>query len=372
MPKYRRLHRELTEDIISGKYAKGSQMPSQQELARSFDVSLLTVREALQLLQKDGIISMQHGKGTFVRQIPSRFPCQRNATKNRIAYVMAGKVSDVTAYLREELEIAEELLAQKGYQLSICSLKSADIIQGNLPPALNDEALAGVLIDNLVNDSHIEFLNYHQIPFVVLGSCDFSASVPNVRHDMEKSGYLLGNALQKNSEGPVYLVTTPFTYHYIHDLYKGFARSAAEFDQAGRIRTVYEADKDSLKRMVFEDIAKEAGPSFSLFLHLDAAHIWLDFLNDTARAFEDHPTVIFGQASHISPRYKRLFNNCTISIRQTIKTAIDTLEQVIAGKQMESVVFSPVVDVKKESDILQVDLEWRLETSMEHTEGSVQ
>lgn len=56
----------LLEDIKSGQYPPGSRLPSEDQLAREFSVSRVTLREALRVLEDDGVIVRRHGSGTFV------------------------------------------------------------------------------------------------------------------------------------------------------------------------------------------------------------------------------------------------------------------------------------------------------------------
>src|ERR1700740_2196479 len=65
-PKYLRIHSNLRERITSGQWPPGSPLPSQRELASEFGVSIMTLRQALQLLTDEGLIETRHGSGTFV------------------------------------------------------------------------------------------------------------------------------------------------------------------------------------------------------------------------------------------------------------------------------------------------------------------
>ncbi len=65
-PKYLRIHRELSDRIASGQWPAGSPLPSQQQLAAQFEVSVMTLRQALQLLADDGLVQTRHGAGTYV------------------------------------------------------------------------------------------------------------------------------------------------------------------------------------------------------------------------------------------------------------------------------------------------------------------
>lgn len=65
-PKYLRIHSNLRGRITSGQWRPGSPLPSQRELADEFGVSIMTLRQALQLLTDEGLIEPRHGSGTFV------------------------------------------------------------------------------------------------------------------------------------------------------------------------------------------------------------------------------------------------------------------------------------------------------------------
>src|SRR3989442_4659384 len=66
VPRYHRIAEELRERIQSGDLGPGVRLPNQRRLARDFGVTLMTVRHALELLERDNLIRRQHGLGTFV------------------------------------------------------------------------------------------------------------------------------------------------------------------------------------------------------------------------------------------------------------------------------------------------------------------
>jgi DNA-binding transcriptional regulator YhcF (GntR family) len=57
----------LRSKIRSGQWTPGMKMPSHTTLAQEFGVAPLTVRHALSVLEQEGFISRQHGRGTFVQ-----------------------------------------------------------------------------------------------------------------------------------------------------------------------------------------------------------------------------------------------------------------------------------------------------------------
>ena len=93
-PKKRRnvpLHHQvflvLQDGIAEGRYAAGQALPGEEDLARLFAVSRVTIRAALETLNALGLIERRQGVGTFVRELlrpePLTVPMTDLATRNR-------------------------------------------------------------------------------------------------------------------------------------------------------------------------------------------------------------------------------------------------------------------------------------------------
>ena len=65
-PLYSQIREALRNQIHAGAYCGDGRLPSENELVRAYGVSRITVRQALNDLQKEGLIFKVHGKGTFV------------------------------------------------------------------------------------------------------------------------------------------------------------------------------------------------------------------------------------------------------------------------------------------------------------------
>ncbi|MBN1808512.1 MAG: GntR family transcriptional regulator [Planctomycetes bacterium] len=64
--KYMTLAGELQRDIAAGRFEVGKRFPSERSLVKTSGLSLLTVRQALSVLEKRGLILRRQGAGTFV------------------------------------------------------------------------------------------------------------------------------------------------------------------------------------------------------------------------------------------------------------------------------------------------------------------
>lgn len=65
-PLYVRLAGALGRDIASGRYSVGALLPTETELSAAFGVSRYTVRQAIQHLRQQGLVSARKGIGTRV------------------------------------------------------------------------------------------------------------------------------------------------------------------------------------------------------------------------------------------------------------------------------------------------------------------
>ncbi|MFC7650005.1 winged helix-turn-helix domain-containing protein [Streptosporangium lutulentum] len=61
-----RLADDIVEIIRSERLGPGDVLASSRELARRFDVTTPTVREALRRLEATGVVEFRHGSGTYV------------------------------------------------------------------------------------------------------------------------------------------------------------------------------------------------------------------------------------------------------------------------------------------------------------------
>ncbi len=67
---YRAIAAELRARIERGEYAPGSRIPAEDALTGEFDVSRQTVNKALLQLRAEGLVRVERGIGTIVRELP--------------------------------------------------------------------------------------------------------------------------------------------------------------------------------------------------------------------------------------------------------------------------------------------------------------
>jgi len=96
IPRYVQLAELLRARIGRGQWAAGGRLPSLDELGREFDVARVTVRQAIDVLAREGLVSPEQGRGTFVTQ--------RKADKRRLhAVTTMGELAELYRDTKPEL-----------------------------------------------------------------------------------------------------------------------------------------------------------------------------------------------------------------------------------------------------------------------------
>ena len=121
---------ELRQAIFGGTFRPGSQLPTEAELCAMLGVSRTVVREALRVLEDEGLVTRRHGVGTFVRN----HPILKNLNFNfgitemiESAGLKAGSSHLALQNERADAETAEQLRVELGTPLlTVERVRTAD------------------------------------------------------------------------------------------------------------------------------------------------------------------------------------------------------------------------------------------------------
>lgn len=65
---YQEVKQKITEDLVRGRYPMGQALPAEKDLSKELDVSIGTLRKAVDELVAEGIVVRRQGRGTFVAE----------------------------------------------------------------------------------------------------------------------------------------------------------------------------------------------------------------------------------------------------------------------------------------------------------------
>lgn len=108
-----KLYLLLKEQIVSGMLADGHRLPGEPQLASAHSLSRVTVRRALDGLQRDGLIRRRPGAGTFVRREMRPAALTADLTDMLASLAAMGRETDVQllsfGYMRAPVPVADAL-----------------------------------------------------------------------------------------------------------------------------------------------------------------------------------------------------------------------------------------------------------------------
>ena len=111
-PVYKQIADHLREAIGRGGLREGDQLPSEVQLMDHYGVARMTVRSALRVLQAEGLITAEHGRGVYVRARPPvrRLASDRFARRHRkageAAFLAESEQADATPAV-DMIEVSE-------------------------------------------------------------------------------------------------------------------------------------------------------------------------------------------------------------------------------------------------------------------------
>src|SRR5690606_39259238 len=96
---WRRVADDIRLDINGGKFIDGGKLPAEGELAARFSVNRHTVRRALAVLEDEGIVRAEQGRGRFVHA--SRRLTYPIGRRTRFSTGLAGQASEMHGEILE-------------------------------------------------------------------------------------------------------------------------------------------------------------------------------------------------------------------------------------------------------------------------------
>lgn len=141
-PKYQVIAEELRIHIQAGKYVNAQSLPTEFAIAEEYRVSRQTVRQALSLLEKGGLIEKRQGSGSYIRRNTRR---EGTVPANRSIAVITTYISDYIfpSILRE----VETVLSRNSCTPSLFATQNRVYNERKILSALLDSPVDGILVE---------------------------------------------------------------------------------------------------------------------------------------------------------------------------------------------------------------------------------
>ncbi len=178
MPRYLQVRTILERMIRSGEIRPGHRIPSERDLAKTLDVSQMTVNKAVALLVREGWLRRELGNGTFVND-NLQVPAPANVT-------IGFAIPPLSAEIEEDYFISALLRGiQKASMDRPLSLRILDAHDQALGESIASSDLDGFIVVDLrdENRSAIETLVNEGKRILILGASDDTVNAPFIDGD---------------------------------------------------------------------------------------------------------------------------------------------------------------------------------------------
>jgi LacI family transcriptional regulator len=232
-PKYVGLARHLLRDIAVRRMQPGDRLASEHELVRHHNMSRVTVRQALQLLEKDGYVSRQRARGTFVERqvdIVEHFGLLHGAVLVACSNAQSSRADEDVAF-STVLRSMERAFAAHGFTVQILGMgEDVEKDRLRLLSLLGRGELEGMLTIGRCLDPHRDLVA--DIPLVT--SCTFSVDqLPWIGNDVRLAANEMTRHLLERGHENIAMLCGPWMDRGGFSLFAEGYRQA--FEAAGRV-----------------------------------------------------------------------------------------------------------------------------------------
>lgn len=188
--KYVDICEDLRDRILAVKIKPGDKLPSENMLSEQYGVSRQTVRKALEILQNEGYIYAEHGRGTFCSELMRH----RRQSKN---------IAVITTYLSDYIFPRviggiDRILTKNGYSILLKNTRNSRSMEAKCLEELLQKDIDGLIIEpskSQIMCRHTNLygmLDFYQIPYVFIqGSYAQMREKPHILMDDCRGGYLV-------------------------------------------------------------------------------------------------------------------------------------------------------------------------------------
>lgn len=177
IPLYKQIINDLLKQILNGELQPGDRIPSEHELAQSYLVSSITVKNALAELTDKGYITRQKGKGSFVNSLEALQRISTFHTTNNQRTIMKAKSiglvmpSMKTSIDQQLLNFIEWECQKENYLLVVSITRENQQIESTSICKLRERGVSGLIIfpvEHEMYNEEILKLNLTDFPFVLV------------------------------------------------------------------------------------------------------------------------------------------------------------------------------------------------------------
>ena len=252
-PKYEIIHQTLLKQIESGALAPDMLLPGEEELAKEYGVSLITVRRAMTELSKDGAIRRVRGKGSYVKRLAQE---KKKSGEERVIAFLLNHDNNAAVSVTRIITGVQEVLSENGYRL----LVDWNVFNGPIESSTIDRMLSNRVDGFLIYpfDPDRDTGSYQRIeacglPYVVLDRYPHNHFCAYAGADNFAGGRLALRALTEREHKKLAILGNLTFLSSEQERIAGFETAAHEAEEDVTVLRIASADRERLPEILREN-----------------------------------------------------------------------------------------------------------------------
>lgn len=128
-PQFRQLADLLRGQILDGTFGPGEGLPTQESLAAEYGLSVTTIRQAVDLLRREGLVESIRGRGVFVRTRPPVRTISAGRYAAQLAKLKAGESPGAPAFAVDHGVGLDEIEYECDFAEAVPPVGVADLLE---------------------------------------------------------------------------------------------------------------------------------------------------------------------------------------------------------------------------------------------------
>lgn len=278
---YEIITEDLIDKIVNDHFGESGRLPNYLQLTEMYEVSMSTVKKAMQLLNEKGYLVSRVGKGTFINKKKLKFDKEKKEPTNKIVFAL---INYNDANFFDILNEVERITKKLGKELVMHVSKNINDHEEHISNLVSNNEVDGLILGTSRKSVFGVKLYKRILSKVPAFFCHdiYDSEVPIVTIDNYKVGRMAANELLKDSKKKICVILDENGYKSDDLKLEGFLDELEKQDASGRCIVIRNSFKN--QGSTFED-----GFNIGAMLDLSSSEVDAVFASndEVARGFKN-------------------------------------------------------------------------------------
>jgi len=308
----------------------GDMLPPERVLCEKNNISRITVRKAFDMLEQEGVIKREQGRGTFIAETPVEDKAVRSVVA--LAFKSFGMDVKKNFFIMGLFNELKNIFESRGTTVSLIQIPEDETFYSYLRKySIPESSFCSGVIFTMYSPEKSEIRNLEDadIPYVLIGETEIS-SIPTVKADHVGEGYMVVKHLLEQGRRQIALVDGPRGYPFVEERLKGYKKAFKDYKIAFSMDDYFETTgwkkEDGIKAA--GQLLKNSGKYDGVVSFGDRSTIGVieSLRKNNIRIPEDMPVVMADKYQFMDDMMSFKITGTMVSLEGMARKAIELLD----------------------------------------------